>query len=230
MNSLQAFREDVRSFMREQLPPVVREKIRLGIELNRAERKSWDLRLRDRGWLTPSWPTQWGGPGWTPAQREAFQEELALNHAPEGNGLTFEMIGPVLIKHGTPAQQQRHPAGLSIQAKPVGIGQRYANQRCQRQLHDFRRRIQQEIGKQLHQSGSGVELPIGEEELRDHFLRNGVKVTTGRPFFPEMPPEGKHHIRLSISTLTEGEIETGFRRLGEALVALPANSSGRPGY
>ena len=106
MSDLQAFRDEVREFVRAQLPARVREKVRLGVELDKFEHLEWLGRLRDRGWLVPNWPQRWGGPGWTPAQRAVFQEELVLGHAPEGAGITFEMVGPILIHHGTPAQQQ----------------------------------------------------------------------------------------------------------------------------
>ena len=69
MSDLQAFRDEVREFVRAQLPARVREKVRLGVELDKSEHLEWLGRLRDRGWLVPNWPQRWGGPGWTPAQR-----------------------------------------------------------------------------------------------------------------------------------------------------------------
>ncbi len=107
MMDLQAFRLEVRDFVRTQLPEVVREKVRLGVELSRSEKREWEVRLRDKGWIAPSWPVKWGGPGWSPEQRTIFLEEMSINDAPEGNGLTFEMVGPILITYGTPEQQQR---------------------------------------------------------------------------------------------------------------------------
>jgi alkylation response protein AidB-like acyl-CoA dehydrogenase len=101
-----AFRAEVRAFVRDHLPAQVREKVRLGIELSKADRLAWETALRDRGWLVPHWPAEWGGTGWTPAQRAVFQEEMVLGHAPETNGLSFEMIGPVLIRFGNDAQKR----------------------------------------------------------------------------------------------------------------------------
>ncbi len=66
----------------------------------------WQHRLAERGWLAPHWPTQWQGCNWSARRRAVFQEELVLAHAPESSGITFEMIGPILIRYGTPAQQQ----------------------------------------------------------------------------------------------------------------------------
>jgi acyl-CoA dehydrogenase len=104
--SLDAFRDEVRAFVRTRLPERVREKVRLGIEPDRDDLHAWQAELRDRGWLVPHWPVEWGGTGWTPAQRAVFQEELVLGHAPELGGLTFEMIGPVLIRFGDDAQKR----------------------------------------------------------------------------------------------------------------------------
>jgi len=104
--SLEAFRAEVREFVRDRLPPPVREKVRLGVECGRDDLLAWERVLRDRGWLVPHWPLEWGGTGWSPAQRAVFQEELVLGHAPEIGGLTFEMIGPVLTRFGNEAQKQ----------------------------------------------------------------------------------------------------------------------------
>jgi acyl-CoA dehydrogenase len=105
--SLDAFRREVREFVRTRLPEVVREKVRLGVELSKHDYNAWQRELLARGWLAPHWPAQWGGTGWSPAQRAVFQEELVLGHAPESGGITFEMIGPILIKYGDEAQKQR---------------------------------------------------------------------------------------------------------------------------
>ena len=47
-----------------------------------------------------------GGRGWDVAKQMAFDEEMALNDAPELNSVTFDMIGPVLTRFGNPEQQQ----------------------------------------------------------------------------------------------------------------------------
>ncbi len=105
-SSLAAFRQEVRAFVRAELPEVVREKTRLGLALTREETRGWEARLRDRGWLVPQWSTEWGGTGWSPAQHAIFKDELALNHAPEANGITYDMVGPILIHCGTEAQKR----------------------------------------------------------------------------------------------------------------------------
>ena len=104
--ALQAFRLDVRAFVQAELPAETREKVRLGLEISKAEMLDWQARLAARGWLVPHWPQAWQGQGWSPAQRAVFQEEMVAHHAPEMGGITFEMLGPILIRYGSPAQQQ----------------------------------------------------------------------------------------------------------------------------
>ena len=102
-----AFRNEVRAFVRDHLPEGVREKSRLGVALNREENHAWMAQLRDKGWLVPNWPQQWGGTGWPAWKRAIFQDELVLGHAPEVGGISFEMIGPLLARFGSTAQQER---------------------------------------------------------------------------------------------------------------------------
>jgi alkylation response protein AidB-like acyl-CoA dehydrogenase len=104
---LDNFRLEVRAFVQAHLPAVVREKTRLGLALSKPETLLWEAQLRDKGWLVPHWDTAWGGTGWSAAQLAVFKDELALNHAPEANGLTYEMIGPILMHSGSAAQKAR---------------------------------------------------------------------------------------------------------------------------
>ena len=102
----ETFRAQVRDFVREALPAEVREKVRLGVELNKPDMLAWEGKLRDRGWLVPHWPREWGGTGWDPALQAIFKDELVLNHAPEIGGITLDMIGPILIRYGNEAQKR----------------------------------------------------------------------------------------------------------------------------
>jgi alkylation response protein AidB-like acyl-CoA dehydrogenase len=102
---LESFRAEVRAFVREALPAEVREKVRLGVELTKADMIAWESKLRDRGWLAPNWPQQWGGTGWDQERQAAFKDELVLAHAPELGGPAFDMIGPILIRYGSEAQK-----------------------------------------------------------------------------------------------------------------------------
>jgi acyl-CoA dehydrogenase len=68
---------------------------------------AWHERLAAAGLLVPHWPREWGGQDWTVSEQMIFDEEVALADAPELNSVSFDMIGPVLVRFGTPSQRQR---------------------------------------------------------------------------------------------------------------------------
>jgi alkylation response protein AidB-like acyl-CoA dehydrogenase len=98
----EAFRTEVRAFLRDNLPARLSEKVRAGKRLTKADT---DAILNARGWLANHWPVEHGGPGWTVAQRAIFDEETALAHAPRVVPFGVSMLGPVLIKYGSEAQK-----------------------------------------------------------------------------------------------------------------------------
>lgn len=102
-----AFRQEVRAFLSEALPDDLRQKMIERRHLGKDDIVRWQRILNARGWATPHWPVEHGGRAWTPAQRYIFQEEMALAHAPEGSPFNVNMIGPIICKFGTDAQQAR---------------------------------------------------------------------------------------------------------------------------
>jgi len=102
-----AFRDEVRGFIRDNLPEDIRDKMRLGHKVEKADIVAWQRVLNKKGWAAYSWPKEWGGPGWTPIQRMMFLEELQTAPAPDLNPFNITMIGPVLIQFGTEEQKQR---------------------------------------------------------------------------------------------------------------------------
>jgi alkylation response protein AidB-like acyl-CoA dehydrogenase len=59
----EAFRLEVRDFVKLHLPVDIRRKVELGLRLEQADYVTWFRILQARGWLTPGWPVQHGGPG-----------------------------------------------------------------------------------------------------------------------------------------------------------------------
>jgi alkylation response protein AidB-like acyl-CoA dehydrogenase len=102
-----AFREEVRAFIRDNLPDELRERLRLGYSARKQDTVMWQRRLNARGWAALGWPKEWGGPDWTPVQRMIFLEENLLAPAPELLSFNITMLGPVLLHWGTEAQKQR---------------------------------------------------------------------------------------------------------------------------
>ena len=102
-----AFRDEVRSFMRDHLPADLRGRVADGRTVSKADLVAWQRTLNARGWATPSWPREWGGPGWSPVQRHIFMDELHTAPAPEPLSFNVSMLGPVLIQYGTEEQKRR---------------------------------------------------------------------------------------------------------------------------
>ncbi len=102
-----AFRDEVRQFMAEKLPSHLSDKIRLGKTLTKADHEEWHALLNERGWLAGSWPVEFGGAGWNAVQRHLYEDEAARAHAPRVVPFGVAMLGPVLQKFGSKAQQER---------------------------------------------------------------------------------------------------------------------------
>jgi alkylation response protein AidB-like acyl-CoA dehydrogenase len=75
--------------------------------LTKDEVVSWQRILNRRGWATPSWPKDWGGPGWDAVQRYIFLDELHQAPAPEPVSFNVSMIGPVIGTFGSAEQKAR---------------------------------------------------------------------------------------------------------------------------
>ncbi|MEY4360971.1 MAG: hypothetical protein RL391_277 [Actinomycetota bacterium] len=71
--------------------------------------RDWQRVLFDNGWAGITWPKQFGGRGASPIQAAIFAEEMAQFDVSTGAfAVSIGMVGPTLIAHGTPEQQQRH--------------------------------------------------------------------------------------------------------------------------
>jgi alkylation response protein AidB-like acyl-CoA dehydrogenase len=102
-----AFRMEVREFFRKELPEDIRCNMVLGRRPTMADIRRWMKILNQKGWCAPHWPKQYGGAGWTPAQRYIFLEEAHQAPAPEALSFNVNMVGPVLIHYGTPEQKAK---------------------------------------------------------------------------------------------------------------------------
>jgi alkylation response protein AidB-like acyl-CoA dehydrogenase len=107
-----AFRDEVRAFIREQLPDDLAAKVRQGLEMNKDDYRRWMMILGKQGWLASNWPTEAGGPGWSVAQKYIYEEEMAVSACPEVVPFGTRMVGPVLLRYGTPEQKDEHLPGI----------------------------------------------------------------------------------------------------------------------
>src|ERR1700712_4409636 len=102
-----AFREEVRTFIRDNLPADTRDHMKLGHPPRKEDTVRWQRILNAKGWAALSWPKEWGGPGWTAIQKMIFLEENLMAPAPELLSSNTTMLGPVLIQYGTDEQKKR---------------------------------------------------------------------------------------------------------------------------
>ena len=106
----QRFREDVREFLSAELTPDLRHAGRSMTSVYAAYEvgMNWQRILHKRGWVAPAWPVEYGGCGWTIAQRYIFASEMAAAGAPPVSPMGIGMCGPVLIGHGTGEQKDHY--------------------------------------------------------------------------------------------------------------------------
>ena len=102
-----AFREEVRSFLKEKLPKELSDKVAGtdGDDLTKADMERWHAILNEQGWLAPNWPKKFGGAEWNAVQRHIFEEEAAAANAPRIVPFGLAMLAPVLQKFGSKEQQ-----------------------------------------------------------------------------------------------------------------------------
>jgi alkylation response protein AidB-like acyl-CoA dehydrogenase len=98
----EAFREELRTFLREELP----EQRPDGVDAWKFSR-AFIKKLADRGWLTLAWPKEWGGGAAGHLRQIVFNEEMAYWEAP-GTDLGVDRVGPTIMLHGTEQQKQQH--------------------------------------------------------------------------------------------------------------------------
>ena len=108
----EAFRQEVRAFVAANLSDDIKRKVELGLRLEHEDYVTWFRKLESRGWITPGWPVEHGGPGWNHVQRYIFDEETLLGGAPRIIASGIQMLGPVLIAFGTEAQKKRYLADI----------------------------------------------------------------------------------------------------------------------
>ena len=111
---LEAFRAEVAAFLDSAPTAEIREagKKTTSVFAPFEQVMAWQKILHARGWAAPSWPKDYGGPGWSVEQRYIFSEEYWKRDLPPllPNGLM--MVGPLLIELGTEEQKAKYLPGI----------------------------------------------------------------------------------------------------------------------
>jgi len=103
-----AFRDEVRAWLRANLPEDLRRKVETYDDFGREDLLRWHRILAKKGWVAPWWPKEWGGTGWSVVQRYIFEEECGYAGAPPIIPFGVTMCAAVLFRFGTPDQQKRY--------------------------------------------------------------------------------------------------------------------------
>jgi len=111
----EAFREEIRDFLKAELPAGWNDTLVLDKEddeyINIA--KAFTRKLGAKGWFTAHWPEAYGGLNWPFWQHFIMNEEMSIADAPiiGGNGPKF--LGPTIIHYGSDEQKKRFLPGIA---------------------------------------------------------------------------------------------------------------------
>lgn len=105
---LTAFREEVRTFLRENLPADLAGKPVGSVRSMRDDLVRWQRILNQKGWGAPYWAAKDGGTGWSVLQRLVFDEECVAAGAPTQDGFAQKLLGPVINEFASPGQKAEH--------------------------------------------------------------------------------------------------------------------------
>lgn len=110
-----AFRREVREFIASELPAELRSwQGDWGITAGGAWHQKggaiqeWARKLRDKGWMAPAWPREYGGGGLPVIQQFILNEEMTLARAPRPGGIGVGWVGPTIIIYGSDDQKRTH--------------------------------------------------------------------------------------------------------------------------
>ena len=180
----QAFREEIRAWVKANLPEDIAHKVHHALRLTRDDMQRWAKILGKKGWLGHGWAKEFGGPGWTAIQKHLFEEECALAGAPRVVPFGPVMVAPVIMAFGNKEQQERFLPGIasgevwwSQGYSEPGAGSDLASLKCKAE------RVSDESG--------------------DHFVVNGQKTWTTLGQYGEW-------IFCLVRTSSEGKPQTGI--------------------
>ena len=164
LDNLDEFKAEVRAWMEANCPESQRQPITPQEQFWGGRRgtfpsedaREWYQRMRDKGWLVPEWPTEYGGGGLSGLHGKIIKDEMKrINARTPLYGLGIWMLGPALLEFGNEQQKQKHLRAI------VNAETRWAQ------------------GYSEPGAGSDLaSLQCKAEDHGDHFLVNGSKIWT----------------------------------------------------
>lgn len=103
-----AFRDEVRTFLRDRLPEPIAQRFARGYHVPKKDLQDWQAILHEQGWSAPHWPVEHGGTGWSPTQQFIFDDECAMADAPPASPFGLRLVGPVLYTFASDEQKAKY--------------------------------------------------------------------------------------------------------------------------
>jgi len=111
----EAFRAELESFLEAELPDDWAEKsmhwpggygtLEVSDEESLKVLRSFKRKLAEKGWLTISWPKEYGGKEHSYMEQAIFDERVSYYRAP-GSGIASGIAGPTILRFGTKENKQ----------------------------------------------------------------------------------------------------------------------------
>ena len=101
--SIEEFQQEVRNWIEENLPTELRVGNRK--DLPKKQLGKWIQAMAGRGWITPDWPTEYGGGGLDRKHAAVVKAEFKAVRAPTVTSFGVSMLGPTLLQYGTEEQK-----------------------------------------------------------------------------------------------------------------------------
>ena len=103
-----AFRQDLREFLKAELPPDWKGADEDGRTDDVAFERHMRRRLIEKEWLTMAWPREYGGQDASSVKSAIFAEEMMYHEAPGKDNWGVGMLAPAIMHHGTPEQKRKY--------------------------------------------------------------------------------------------------------------------------
>jgi|FLYL01.1.fsa_nt_gi alkylation response protein AidB-like acyl-CoA dehydrogenase len=109
----EAFRAEVREFLRKELPPD------WDYDPFELHEENWDFarqftkRLAAKGWVAPAWPVEYGGLGLGFMKQVVLSEEMSYHRAPNTSLIGVTYAGPTIIVYGNEEQKREFLPGIT---------------------------------------------------------------------------------------------------------------------
>ena len=102
------FRDHVRAWIAEAMPPHIRDKAEVDAHFEHDEIMQWHRILYRKGWIAPHWPKEYGGAALDVTRRFILTEEHELAGTPPLSPFGLSVVGPLRIQFGSVAQVRRN--------------------------------------------------------------------------------------------------------------------------